>query len=156
MRKITHPLWGNGRPSYCGLDCFELGCQDDEYAFMDFSGRRYTVLEINQTNRVMSMGRNDLWNGPCLQDRSLNMAINNILFYYPAGVKNVSIFYCPSPIPNLNLSTVLGENPCPDRTALLVKEEFTGHLHEECPDLNRCNITKVPVFQCAIDELRAG
>lgn len=74
---------------------------------MDFNDHRHRVLEIDWTDYVITLSRDDLWRDPCLKDRILNTNMNkNTHFDYTLAVNNLSINYCPNPNPDLLASRV--------------------------------------------------
>lgn len=157
----TYPFWGNGRPHYCGREGFELRCRDNEYASLDFDDQEYKVLEIDQTNRVLTVARDDLWKSLCLSELFQNTTMDtSTLFCYPTGVTNLSILYCPDP--NNSLVILYDEITCPlkgypNRIALLIKDEVLARELADHPELNNCSIRmKVPVLQSALDKHRQG
>src|SRR5947208_2978559 len=45
---IKYPFWGGNRPSYCGLEEYELGCVNNSFPDISIgSGARFQVVDIN-------------------------------------------------------------------------------------------------------------
>ncbi|KAK4768151.1 hypothetical protein SAY87_003292 [Trapa incisa] len=154
-RNVTYPFWGNRRARHCGVDGFELGCQDDEYPFMEFNSQKYRVLDIDQVSRVMTLARSDLWKGPCIASPLLNTAMdNNTLFDYPKGVKNISIFYCPYHDPDDSPLKFPDGIDCnvSDKIAILIADDAVDRTISEYADLDQCDRIKVPVLERLINE----
>lgn len=59
------------------------------------------VLEIDQSNRVLTVARDDLFEQPVPEDQFLNSTMdNNSLFDGTMCIKNISILYCHGPDPS--------------------------------------------------------
>ncbi|KAF5198629.1 LEAF RUST 10 DISEASE-RESISTANCE LOCUS RECEPTOR-LIKE PROTEIN KINASE-like 2.1, partial [Thalictrum thalictroides] len=65
IRKISYPFWKSGRVEYCGHPDFELKCQDDDSAEIQFESVTYRVLRIDKSNRKLQLATTVSWNDNC-------------------------------------------------------------------------------------------
>ncbi|KAG7942129.1 hypothetical protein I3843_16G084200 [Carya illinoinensis] len=100
LKNISFPFWGGERPQYCGHRVYKLECRNDSYTVMKFEELEFRVLNINQSTRIMSIARVDLWDIQHSCPRKfVNTALNYTLFdYNHQTVQNLTLVYnCSSP-----------------------------------------------------------
>ncbi|KAK1387956.1 hypothetical protein POM88_016134 [Heracleum sosnowskyi] len=52
--EMSYPFWGNNRPSYCGLEGFELTCDNEKgYPTLGIDSFTFRVLNINQSDHAI-------------------------------------------------------------------------------------------------------
>lgn len=98
VTKVGFPFWGSeSRPKNCGYRGLELGCEGNATITLGIRGMKYRVLDINQNTQMLTIAREDFWEGICLQ-RFVNTTLDFELFEYGPGLQNVTVLYgCPSP-----------------------------------------------------------
>ncbi|KAL5748867.1 hypothetical protein ACOSP7_025909 [Xanthoceras sorbifolium] len=96
---IWYPFWGDGRPSYCGIEGLELKCQNNEYPIIESETQRFRVSNIYTSIRRMTFSRDDLWDSYC--PGILNeTTFNKNLFKYTSNVTLLDLFYdCSDAVP---------------------------------------------------------
>jgi serine/threonine protein kinase len=96
-----YPFWGGHRPEICGPPGFNLSCIEDEessggkYTAIDIDGMRFRVIEIGQSDNILTIARSDLWEIPCSNDGLKN---DTTLAYPLVGYienenENLTLFY---------------------------------------------------------------
>ncbi|XP_059670612.1 LEAF RUST 10 DISEASE-RESISTANCE LOCUS RECEPTOR-LIKE PROTEIN KINASE-like 2.5 [Cornus florida] len=61
LQNITYPFTGGDRQVHCGPPDFHLSCRDSTTEFTTNSVT-YRVLQINQSEKALTLARSDLWN----------------------------------------------------------------------------------------------
>lgn len=108
VTKVGFPFWGSGsRSKDCGSPGFELGCETNSTITIGIMGMKYRVVDINQNTQILTISREDFWEGICVQ-RFVNTTLDFELFEYASGLQNVTVLYgCPPPY-----SQVQGQFTC--------------------------------------------
>ena len=154
IKSISYPFWGGNRPEHCGRQGFKLECYNDEYPIIKFEELELLILNINQSQNIMTIERLDLWDGSCPQTY-LNTVSNYSIFDYASTVLNITLFYdCPPQvntlIPVQNRFTCSLEGSDANNNAYFVNES-SAKIHfrglEQCREKIR-----VPILRNAIDE----
>ena len=96
VTKVGFPFWGSeSRPKNCGYSGLELGCEGNATITLGIKGMKYRVLDINQNTQMLTIAREDFWEGICLQG-FVNTTLDFKLFEYGPGLQNVTVLYgCP-------------------------------------------------------------
>lgn len=95
--KIVYPFWGGNRPSYCGLEGFELTCKNDDFTTIDIDSLTFRVLSINQSGHEIKIARSDIQDDtnicpPVITSTNLSKTI----FGYNPGTEIIYLYYdCP-------------------------------------------------------------
>ncbi|KAH7549351.1 hypothetical protein JRO89_XS13G0018400 [Xanthoceras sorbifolium] len=142
---IWYPFWGNGRPRYCGLEGFELKCQNNQYPIIESGPQMFRVSKIDTFLQTMNMARDDIWNSYCpglLQETTLNKTLYN----YMPDVIFLDLFYNCSGQFSLNESNSFS---CGEGTGFYTNPSYVLQL----PNLtNTCEKSiKVPVLRTALE-----
>ncbi|XP_023755112.1 LEAF RUST 10 DISEASE-RESISTANCE LOCUS RECEPTOR-LIKE PROTEIN KINASE-like 2.1 isoform X1 [Lactuca sativa] len=98
---ISYPFWGNGRPSYCGLEGFELTCREDNITTLQINNTTFRVGRIDQNNTKLTLALDDLWEGDqpnaCLlrPNESIDLTTFRYTFfsYVPDGSLFLGIYF---------------------------------------------------------------
>ncbi|KAA8530595.1 hypothetical protein F0562_005304 [Nyssa sinensis] len=88
---LPYPFTGGDQPDYCGPSEFRLSCRDN-YAEFTSNSVTYRVLQINQSEKTLTLARLDLWNNTCPQI-FLNSTFNTNIFDTSVGNKNLTMIY---------------------------------------------------------------
>ena len=153
IKNVSYPFWGGDRPEHCGRQGFELECYYYyEYPIIKFKELEFLVLNINESQNIMTIARLDLWNGFCPQTY-LDTVLNYSIFDYASTVQNITFFYHCPPLVN-TLIPVKNRFPCPweggNNSAYFVNE-LSAKI--QIPDLEQCREKiRVPILRNAIDE----
>ena len=152
IKNIPYPFFGGNRSELCGFQEFKLTCRDNEYPIIRIEELEFLVLNINQSQYIMTIARLDLWNSPC-PPKFVNTTLdfNNFNYYTPTD-QNLTLFYgCPSGVNGLD-----GENfSCSlDNTAnYFVRESIPG-IHDL---FEGCNTSiEVPILRTALIDESVG
>lgn len=150
--RIGYPFYGQDRPSACGLQGFELKCEDNDITTIEISYQTFQVLKIDQNVHSITLARSDLLDDVCPQ-RFNDTTTNDILFSYdPRTVQFLNLYYsCPfrtDQIPDSNrvsCSTNIGG-------------EIIGYYLNESlwtnDQLRSCDVNvTVPVLRMAVGDL---
>ncbi|KAL1824755.1 hypothetical protein ACET3Z_011533 [Daucus carota] len=98
LEYIYYPFWGkNVRPSYCGLEGFELSCENKETPVIDIgSGNKYRVAEIHLFAREIILNRYAYKLEDTCAPKFSTSTLNTKLFKYGAGTEDFYMFSgCP-------------------------------------------------------------
>ncbi|KAF3970830.1 hypothetical protein CMV_005509 [Castanea mollissima] len=100
IKNISYPFWGANRPEYCGRQGFKLECSYD-YGYpipiIRFE-EEFLVLNINQSQNIMTIARLDLLSGFCPETYH-DTVLNYSIFDYASTVLYITLFYdCPSQV----------------------------------------------------------
>ncbi|CAI9299796.1 unnamed protein product [Lactuca saligna] len=98
---MSYPFWGNGRPSYCGLEGFELTCREDNITTLQINNTTFRVGRIDQNNTKLTLALDDLWEGDqpnaCLlrPNESIDLTTFRYTFfsYVPDGSLFLGIYF---------------------------------------------------------------
>ncbi|KAL1824754.1 hypothetical protein ACET3Z_011532 [Daucus carota] len=95
---IYYPFWGeNIRPSYCGLEGFELSCENNEIPVIDIgSGNKYRVAEIHPSASEIILNRYAHKLEDTCAPKFSSSTLNRTLFEYGPDTEDLYMFYgCP-------------------------------------------------------------
>uniref|UniRef100_A0A7C9CI71 non-specific serine/threonine protein kinase n=1 Tax=Opuntia streptacantha TaxID=393608 RepID=A0A7C9CI71_OPUST len=97
VTKVGFPFWGSeSRPKNCGYSGLELACEGNATITLGIKGMKYRALDINQNTQMLTIAREDFWEGICLR-RFVNTTLDFKLLEYGPGLQNVTVLYgCPS------------------------------------------------------------
>ncbi|XP_059670733.1 LEAF RUST 10 DISEASE-RESISTANCE LOCUS RECEPTOR-LIKE PROTEIN KINASE-like 2.7 [Cornus florida] len=91
LQNITYPFTGGDRPDHCGLPDFHLSCRDNITEFTTNSVT-YRVLQINQSEKALTLARSDLWNNTCPR-KFINSTLNSSVFDTSVGNVDLTLIY---------------------------------------------------------------
>ncbi|KAA8547784.1 hypothetical protein F0562_004213 [Nyssa sinensis] len=91
FHNITYPFTGGDRPDYCGAPDFRLNCRDN-YTELTANSITYRVLQINQSEKTLTLARLDLWNNSCPQT-FVNSTLNSTIFNTDVGNGDLTMMY---------------------------------------------------------------
>ena len=74
IKNISYSFLGGNRSKLCGFQEFKLTCRDNEYPIIRIEELEFLVLNINQSQYIMTIARLDLWNH-ALQSSSIPLWI---------------------------------------------------------------------------------
>ena len=103
IKNIPYSFLGENRSKLCSFQEFKLTCRDNEYPIIRIEELEFLVLNINQSQYIMTIARLDLWNSPC-PPKFVNTPLdfNNFKYYTPTD-QNLILFYgCPSGVSGLD------------------------------------------------------
>ncbi|KAF5189626.1 LEAF RUST 10 DISEASE-RESISTANCE LOCUS RECEPTOR-LIKE PROTEIN KINASE-like 2.7, partial [Thalictrum thalictroides] len=145
IRKISYPFWKSGRVEYCGHPDFELKCQDDDSAEIQFESVTYRVLRIDKSNRKLQLATTVSWNDNCPSTFDNISFPSNDWSYLDSLSVNVTLFYgCPF-IPQLE---TIYKFVCSDNNTAESYYWVDSNVLPTPPELSRCNvIVKVNALQ---------
>ncbi|KAL7590227.1 hypothetical protein Lser_V15G40825 [Lactuca serriola] len=93
---MSYPFWGNGRPSYCGLEGFELTCREDNITTLQITNTTFRVIRIDQNNNKLTLALDDLWEGDqpnaCLLRPNESIDLTTFQYTFFSYVPDGSIF----------------------------------------------------------------
>ncbi|KAL1824753.1 hypothetical protein ACET3Z_011531 [Daucus carota] len=98
LEYIYYPFWGkNVRPSYCGLEGFELTCENNETPVIDIgSGNKYRVAHIYLLAGEIILNRYAHKLEETCAPKFSTSTLNTKLFKYGPGTEDFYMFYgCP-------------------------------------------------------------
>ncbi|XP_059642129.1 LEAF RUST 10 DISEASE-RESISTANCE LOCUS RECEPTOR-LIKE PROTEIN KINASE-like 1.4 isoform X2 [Cornus florida] len=95
ISNITYPFTGGDRPDSCGPPGFRLTCRDNHTEFTTNSVT-YRVLQINQTEKTITLARLDLWNNTC-PPKFINSTLDSTIFDTNLRNEDLTLFYGCSP-----------------------------------------------------------
>ncbi|KAA8547780.1 hypothetical protein F0562_004209 [Nyssa sinensis] len=98
LHNITYPFTGGDRPDYCGPPDFRLNCRDN-YTELTANSITYRVLQINQSEKTLTLARLDLWNNICPQT-FVNSTLNSTIFNTDVGNVDLTLIYGCSSVMN--------------------------------------------------------
>ncbi|XP_030939228.1 LEAF RUST 10 DISEASE-RESISTANCE LOCUS RECEPTOR-LIKE PROTEIN KINASE-like 1.2 isoform X3 [Quercus lobata] len=150
IKNVSYPFWGGNRPEYCGRQGFKLEC--NEYPIIKFGEQEFLILNISESQHIMTIARLDLWLCP---QTYLDTVLNYSIFDYAPTVQNITFFYdCPPQvntlIPVQNRFKCSLEGSDVDNNAYFVNES-SAKIHIREPEKCRGEI-RVPILRNAIDE----
>ncbi|WOG93569.1 hypothetical protein DCAR_0312855 [Daucus carota subsp. sativus] len=95
--QIHYPLWGeNIRPKYCGLEGFELSCENTNLVIDIGYGNKFRVAKIFRSGMMIERYGDDHLNDTTCDPKFNNTILNEKLFEYGQNTKDLYMFYgCP-------------------------------------------------------------
>ncbi|XP_075661967.1 LEAF RUST 10 DISEASE-RESISTANCE LOCUS RECEPTOR-LIKE PROTEIN KINASE-like 2.1 [Castanea sativa] len=158
IKDVSYPFWGVNRPEHCGRQGFKLECYDEEYPIIKFEKLEFLILNISESQNIMTIARWDLWNRSCPRT-NLSTILNYSIFDYTSAVRNITLFYdCPSqvytPIPVQNRFTCSLEGSDVNNYSYFVNETLAKI---QFPFLEQCRgRIRVPILRNSIIDESAG
>nr|POE91695.1 leaf rust 10 disease-resistance locus receptor-like protein kinase-like 1.2 [Quercus suber] len=92
IKNVYYPFWGGNQTEYCGRQGFKLECYNNEYPIIKFEELEFLILNISESQDVMTIARLDLCGGSCLET-NLSTVLNYstvVDYRYPFWVHNES------------------------------------------------------------------
>ncbi|KAM3703181.1 hypothetical protein ACJW30_04G077100 [Castanea mollissima] len=158
IKNVSYPFWGVNRPEYCGRQGFKLECYDEEYPIIKFEKLEFLILDISESQNIMTIARWDLWDRSCPRT-NLSTILNYSIFDYTSAFRNITLFYdCPSQvytsIPVQYRFTCSLEGSDVNNNSYFVNESL-AKIH--FPFLEQCREKiRVPILRNAIIDESAG
>lgn len=158
--EISYPFWGNSRPSYCGLEGFELTCDNDkDYPTISIDSFTFRVLSINQSDHEIWITSTDVEDDTSLCPPVLNSTVlNRTRFGSNPKSEVIYVYYdCPDSLPiNLPGSLIWDNFKCIKKgvpsNGYYVAESFS---EAQLQVFGVCKIQLVaPVLRKAFEEYR--
>ncbi|KAF3954018.1 hypothetical protein ACB098_04G076000 [Castanea mollissima] len=152
IKNVSYPFWGDYRPEHCGCQGFKLECYDEKYPIIKFEELEFLILNINQSQNIMTIARLDLLSGFCPETYH-DTVLNYSIFDYAPTVLNITLFYdCP---PQVNTSILVQNRfkcngSVANNNAYFVNESLAKIRIRE-PEECRGRI-RVPILRNAINE----
>uniref|UniRef100_A0A162A9J5 non-specific serine/threonine protein kinase n=1 Tax=Daucus carota subsp. sativus TaxID=79200 RepID=A0A162A9J5_DAUCS len=90
-----YPFWGKSfRPAYCGLDGFELHCENNDLVVDIGSLSKFHVVEFNSAKGVLTLNRSDDPLGSiCASGEVTSTVLNATLYDYTEYTEDLNLFY---------------------------------------------------------------
>ncbi|KAK7844362.1 leaf rust 10 disease-resistance locus receptor-like protein kinase-like 2.8 [Quercus suber] len=63
IKNVYYPFWGGNQTEYCGRQGFKLECYNNEYPIIKFEELEFLILNISESQDVMTIARLDLCGG---------------------------------------------------------------------------------------------
>ncbi|KAF7819900.1 LEAF RUST 10 DISEASE-RESISTANCE LOCUS RECEPTOR-LIKE PROTEIN KINASE-like 2.1 [Senna tora] len=167
LDNLYYPFWSDtddsyyGRPSYCGIQGFQLNCHGNESPRILVGSRGFNVAWIDQYAYTVRMVRTDLAFHSCSSElTNTSLGESSSQFQYGENVKRVSVFYdCSSSY----ISTVGVRNfTCEDTsgTRVYYVSEMEGDVvMRRSPELEQCRYIQVPISESeenGVDAIAGG
>ncbi|KAK1404263.1 hypothetical protein POM88_003868 [Heracleum sosnowskyi] len=133
---LEYPFWGTDiRPSYCGLEGFELSCKEGDLAVDIGSDSKYRVVEVNLSASVLILNRSydDPLEDICASNLTNSTILDEIVLYdYGENTEEIHLFYhCDPPAVYTNGITYKFTCPSGDKKEITKKEAqelFKGNI----------------------------
>ncbi|XP_017247605.1 LEAF RUST 10 DISEASE-RESISTANCE LOCUS RECEPTOR-LIKE PROTEIN KINASE-like 2.4 [Daucus carota subsp. sativus] len=95
FKNPLYPFWGESfRPDYCGLDGFELHCENNDLVVDIGSRSKYHVVDFNSATGVLTLNRSDDPLGSiCASGEATSTILNATLYDYTDYTEDLSLFY---------------------------------------------------------------
>lgn len=158
--EMSYPFWGENRPSYCGLEGFELTCDHEKnYWTMSIDSFTFRVLGINQSDHEIWITSTGLEDDTSLCPPVLNSTFPNRTRFGSSPKSEVIYVYydCPDGLRiNLTGSLIWGDFKCMKKgvpsNGYYVAESFS---EAQLQVFEKCKIQLVaPVLRKAFEESR--
>ena len=96
IKNIPYSFLGENRSELCSFQEFKLTCRDNEYPIIRIEELEFLVLNINQSQYIMTIARLDLWNSPC-PPKFVNTPLdfNNFKYYTPTDQNLIFVLWLP-------------------------------------------------------------
>ena len=153
IKNIPYSFLGGNRSELCGFQEFKLTCRDNEYPIIRIEELEFLVLNINQSQYIMTIARLDLWiHSPC-PPKFVNTPLdfNNFKYCTPTNQNLILFNGCPSGVSGLdgvNFSCSLDNT-----TNYFIDESFPG-IHDL---FKGCNTSiEVPILWTALIDESVG
>ncbi|GMN46402.1 hypothetical protein TIFTF001_015571 [Ficus carica] len=120
IKNISYPFRGNHQPEYCGHPDFVVNCKPDRHQpencgppgvvvdceqdrgiLVYEEGKKFRVVGINQTARVLTIARMDFWDSYCPK-KFINTTLSSTPFHYTKKDKNTTLLYDCDEIPEFS------------------------------------------------------
>ncbi|KAL1819398.1 hypothetical protein ACET3Z_014267 [Daucus carota] len=150
-----YPFWGKSfRPAYCGLDGFELHCDNNDLVVDIGSRSKYHVVAINSVRGVLTLNRSDDPLGSiCASGEATSTVFNATLYDYTDYTEDLNLFYnCDDEIDSVWLDyTFTCKGDSKKRVYF-----FRGNSFELVEDnkLESCTNTTIQVDKRVFDDLK--
>ncbi|XP_059451733.1 LEAF RUST 10 DISEASE-RESISTANCE LOCUS RECEPTOR-LIKE PROTEIN KINASE-like 1.3 isoform X2 [Corylus avellana] len=97
IKNIGFPFWEDTRPTNCGSPGLKLHCEGS-VTTMEIMKVTYRVLDVNLTNQILKISREDFLTGICsLPPELVDTTLDPTLFHFRPGYQNITLDYgCPS------------------------------------------------------------
>ncbi|XP_017247400.1 LEAF RUST 10 DISEASE-RESISTANCE LOCUS RECEPTOR-LIKE PROTEIN KINASE-like 1.1 isoform X2 [Daucus carota subsp. sativus] len=90
-----YPFWGKSfRPAHCGLDGFELHCENNDLVVDIGSRSKYHVVDFNSARGAVTLNRSDDPLGSiCASGEATSTVLNATLYDYTENTEDLNLFY---------------------------------------------------------------
>ncbi|KAK1404276.1 hypothetical protein POM88_003881 [Heracleum sosnowskyi] len=152
---IEYPFWGTDiRPEYCGLEGFELSCEEEGDLAVDIGlDSKYRVAEVNLSASVLILNRfDDSLDDICASNLTNSTILDEKLLYdYGENTEEIHLFYHCDP-PAVNTNGITSKFTCPSGDKKEVFFLRKDGLPEYRERLKSCKYGRLPVNKSVLEQ----